>query len=259
MAISRRVFFDGVDGKGGVRHEPFAGRLSQTQVDNLNLFLDTWERLGWQNLNWLAFLMGSALHETAHTFAPIEEYGKGRGRYYGRPDTQTGKTYYGRGFSQLTLKDNYRKASQDPDIQAAFPGLDLVNNPGRALDPRVSVFIHFDALKEGWYTGKKMADYLGPEGPTAPSPDFRNAYRILNPGAFTEFPRVPQKVADYSGAFLADIRAAHQADPDPDDTAPLPDVGDKPELELDDVARALAKLHRARGVSIEFHFIDPPT
>jgi hypothetical protein len=33
---------------------------------------------------------------------PIEEYGKGRGMPYGKPDPTTGQVYYGRGFVQLT-------------------------------------------------------------------------------------------------------------------------------------------------------------
>ena len=44
-------------------------------------------------------------HECANTYRPIEEIGKGKGRPYGTP-TSNGKTYYGRGFVQLTRKTN---------------------------------------------------------------------------------------------------------------------------------------------------------
>jgi len=41
-------------------------------------------------------------------FKATEEYGKGKGRYYGKPDKVTGKIYYGRGIIQLTHKKNYQ-------------------------------------------------------------------------------------------------------------------------------------------------------
>ena len=47
---------------------------------------------------------------------PIEEYGKGSTAAYGQPDPETGQTYYGRGFVQLTWRDNYARADQELDI-----------------------------------------------------------------------------------------------------------------------------------------------
>ena len=40
---------------------------------------------------------------------PIEEYGKGKGRPYGIKDRETGETYFGRGYVQLTWRENYAR------------------------------------------------------------------------------------------------------------------------------------------------------
>lgn len=245
MAFNRKVFFE------TVRSAPFGGRLSQAHVDNLQLFLQAWDSYGWANLNWLAYLMAAAYHETAHTFAPIEEYGKGAGRWYGVPDPVTGQVYYGRGFSQLTGAENYKRATKDKDIQTRFPGIDLYQDPHRALDADVATLIHFDGMGEGWFTGKGLGDYLGPSSNIAPEKvDFVNAYRILNPGAFKEFPEVPKKIAGYAKDFLKALETS-QAAKEPEEPAPPPDVGE-PELTVPQLVAALKKLSGAKSVLLEW-------
>lgn len=61
-------------------------------------------------------------------FAPIPEISRGRGNEYGKPDPQTGHTYYGRGFVQLTWRSNY-------EYYGNILGIDLLNNPDLALEP----------------------------------------------------------------------------------------------------------------------------
>ncbi|TOE35570.1 hypothetical protein CGJ43_25525, partial [Vibrio parahaemolyticus] len=61
-------------------------------------------------LQYLAYVLATTYHETGHTMKPIEEWGKGQGRPYGEPDPETGQTYYGRGYVQLTWLANYIKA-----------------------------------------------------------------------------------------------------------------------------------------------------
>ena len=50
------------------------------------------------HLRQTAYMLATAKHETANTFAPIEEYGKGKGLPYGKPDRKTGLVYFGRGY-----------------------------------------------------------------------------------------------------------------------------------------------------------------
>jgi hypothetical protein len=102
MKLQRKYFFD------KVRAELFAGSLSEEQVAGMEEMLSFGERIGCDDRH-LAYVLATAFHETARTMQPIEEYGKGKGKSYGAPDPQTGQTYYGRGYVQLTWKENYQK------------------------------------------------------------------------------------------------------------------------------------------------------
>lgn len=139
--IDRDEFFD------TIRRTLFGGSLRQSQVDGINAILDTWEsRPDLTDLRWLAYMLATTKWETAHTMQPIEEYGKGRGHRYGEPDPSTGQTYYGRGYVQLTWRDNYAK-------MAAITGVDLMGHPELALDPKIAALILFDGMKDGVFTG----------------------------------------------------------------------------------------------------------
>jgi len=150
-----------------VRANPFGGKLTQDQVDGLNVLLDTWEASELADLRWFAYMLGTTFHETARTMQPIEEYGKGAGHVYGEPDPETGKTYYGRGYVQLTWKDNYARMGDLLD-------LDLVTFPEQALIPEIAAKILFEGMTRGMFTGKKLFDYFNW------TTDDMNARRIVN-------------------------------------------------------------------------------
>src|SRR5215472_5821610 len=124
------------------------GPLTQGQVDGLNnLLAEMAADTSITDLRWLAYMLATAYHETAQTFQAIEEIGKGRGRPYGVPDPVTGQTYYGRGLVQLTWKRNYQTFSN-------LLGVDLVNDPGLALDPGNAYKIMSIGMTKGLFTGK---------------------------------------------------------------------------------------------------------
>ena len=163
------------------------GRLSQEAVDNINLIVETCEKY---KLSYpqAAYLLATTYHETAHTFKPIEEYGKGKGRKYGTIYTNSkgvkygiagsdGSTYlysdyphlyYGRGFVQLTHWVNYKFAGEQL-------GIDLINNPDLALQPKYAAEILVKGSKNGWFTGKKLSDYINDK-----KKDYINARRVIN-------------------------------------------------------------------------------
>jgi putative chitinase len=145
------------------------GGLSQGQVDGLNSLLEAMAPDATiTDIRWLAYMLATTYHETAHTFQPIEEIGKGRGRPYGTPDPTTGQTYYGRGFVQLTWKRNYQTFTN-------LLGVDLVNDPGLALDPDTAYKIMSVGMTKGLFTGKKLPDYINDQ-----KCDYVNARRIIN-------------------------------------------------------------------------------
>ena len=163
MAINRPFFYS------QARRTLFDGRLSGRQVEGLEAILNEWEaNHSKKDDRWLAYMLATTHHETDRKMWPIEEYGRGRNRTYGRPDPRTGKTYYGRGFVQLTWNYNYEKMGRKL-------GIDLLNRPERALELPVATKIMFSGMIEGSFTGKKLSDYFSPSVES-----WTSARRIIN-------------------------------------------------------------------------------
>ena len=120
------------------------------------------------DLRWIAYMLATTRHETAKTMQPIAEYGKGKGYKYGIPDSQTGKTYYGRGFVQLTWKDNYAAMGK-------VLGMDFVNNPDLVMLPDVAYKIMSYGMRKGAFTGVGLSKYINGD-----KCDYINARRIIN-------------------------------------------------------------------------------
>lgn len=135
-----------------IRSEPFGGALDQTQVEGVELILIEAERRGWDD-RWTAYTLATVYHETAATMSPISEFGRGKGRAYGKADPETSKTYFGRGFVQLTWKDNYKKMSE-------LAGRDLVKFPDLALRSDIATKILFEGMERGSFTGRRLDHYF---------------------------------------------------------------------------------------------------
>lgn len=149
-----------------VRAELFNGRLTESQFQGLDFIL----RAAPADMDgrWLAYALATAQHETASTMQPIEEYGKGRGRPYGEVDPETGHAYYGRGYVQITWRENYQR-------MGGLLGISLVHHPHLALDPTIAAQIMFKGMTLGLFTGKSFASYLNDQ-----KTDWLNARRIIN-------------------------------------------------------------------------------
>lgn len=201
--MDRAVFFDGI-------RPLFGGSLNQKQVEGCNTLLDVWQsRYADKDIRWLAYCFATAKLETAHTMQPIREYGRGRGRTYGRKDPETGQTYYGRGYVQLTWRDNYERASREL-------GPDFVGRPDLAMVPGHAAAILFRGCMEGWFTGHKLSDHINSD-----KCDYYHARRIVNAldAAGT--------IARYAERFEAALRAAGSfSEPAPETS---PEIAPKPE------------------------------
>ena len=120
------------------------------------------------HLRQVAYMLATAKHETANTFAPIEEYGKGKGLPYGKPDRKTGLVYFGRGYVQLTWVKNYQ-------TMGTVLGLPLYTQPDLALRYDVAYKIMSYGMTHGTFTGVALRRYIN-EGKT----DYQNARKIIN-------------------------------------------------------------------------------
>lgn len=210
--INRKVFFD------EIRQSVFGGFLEQTQVDGVNACLDYAEALK-LSPQFTCYGLATARHETGAKMQPVREnlnYTKAStirktwpsrfptdasaqpyvknpkalaikvygGRLGNKPaPSEDGWTYRGDGLPQLTGKENFDKFG-------VSPGMDLVT----------SVAVMYRGMMNGWFTGRKLADYFydrteNPEGARA----------IINPD------KNGPKVAGYYRSFLAAYRKAEQA------------------------------------------------
>lgn len=122
-----------------------------------------------------SYILATIYHETAGTFLPIEEYGKGKGKPYGQYlDIDRSKynnlnhLYYGRGFVQITWLSNYVRARKEI-------GVDFVNKPELALDFDNAIKIANYGMVEGWFTGRTLDRYIN-----AKITDYVGARYIIN-------------------------------------------------------------------------------
>lgn len=197
MTINRKFFFE------GVRNSLFGGKLKASQVAGMDAMLTVWETSSaHQDDRWLAYMLATAFHETAMTMQPIKEYGgdpwytrnydvtganPGRAKKMGNTACGDGARYCGRGYVQLTWKNNYAAMNQ-------CTGVDLVESPDLALDPAVACKIMFHGMTVGTFTGRKLDDYFNKT-----TEDWVNARRIIN-----GLDRAPL-VAGYGKAFYSAI------------------------------------------------------
>ncbi len=187
MQIDRKVFYD----KCKSYFEP---KLNQKQVDSYNAILDFWEfgDVGYNltggdgDANKLAYILATAYHETGARMYPVREgyaktdaeairivtgmYEKGRITKNYALMKANGKSYYGRGFVQLTWDLNYKVVGKTLGW-----GMKLYNEPDIALNVREGAIILVIGMMQGLFTGKKLGYYIN-KGRA----DFVNARKIVN-------------------------------------------------------------------------------
>jgi hypothetical protein len=181
--------------------------LSESQVKGIEAIVNATKSL---SIRHRAYVLATAWHETARTMQPIEEYGKGKGKKYGERDPKTGHAYYGRGYVQLTWKTNYERAQRRlKELGLISDGVDFVNNPNLVMDPRVSALILVIGMSEGWFTGKKMADF----------DSYTNMRRVVNGTDKAAL------IATYAEVFedaLKALKPVQVVVPPPPDVEPMP-------------------------------------
>ena len=165
------------------------GKLTQNQVDEINFIVSEFDKDKSVSYPQAAYMLATAWHETATRMLPIEEYGKGKNRTYGTwyrnsigalysfidgsrrsayLHNDYPYLYYGRGYVQLTWYFNYENASKKI-------GVDFLNNPDLVMSKKYAVKIMIQGMKDGWFTGKKLSDYINQS-----KKDYAGARRIIN-------------------------------------------------------------------------------
>lgn len=185
----------------------FGTSLSQAQVGGIEGILDEGQKRG-SRLPDLAYMLGTAYHETAATMQPIVE--RGQRSYFNKyePGTPIGRSlgntvpgdgfrFRGRGLPQLTGRRNYTLASKKLDF-------DFLAHPEMVMEPKYAIPIMFDGMSDGWFTAKSLSDYLDDvdESDAEDLREFINARRIVNGTDKAD------KIGRYALTFEGALRAA---------------------------------------------------
>ena len=197
------VFFGDLEGRTGLRPKPAARAGLETLLGRFEA------DPGFAQVRDLAYVLATIRWETGETFQPLRERRARRDRnpeLWKLQNRYWPSGFYGRGYVQITWERNYRAAGK----RLAGTTLELeagplvvapetfIERPDLVLEPAVAYAIAARGMREGWFTGKKLSDFL-PDG--AP-PDYVNARRIIN--------RLDQaeRIAAYASALELVLRAA---------------------------------------------------
>lgn len=194
----------------------FGTSLSQRQVDGIEPLLDAGHDL---SLHHMANVLGQVYHETGGKMYPVREtfaasdqqainrlehaWEKGDLPWVTEPYWRDG--YFGRGQIQLTFKRNYDKFG--------------ITDPDDALKPSISADVAVRGMRNGMFTGKRLADFQFPDDLDAPPAS--NPRRIVNGQDGKD-----DEVAGYHRAFASALAEGGWNAPD---TSARPEARPQPE------------------------------
>lgn len=207
--FNRKTFFN------AVRETVFNGRLTQGQVDGINLLLDVWEsRFRDWDMRELAYDLATAWWETRQAMQPVMEDGPREyfNQYEGRAslgNTEPGDGYRfrGAGHVQNTGRRNAQVATER--LNALYDlDLDMVAHPEQRLLPTVSALSLFVGNHEGWWTGRKLPNFAG----------YGN-WNMLGARSVVNGSDRWEEIGTAAGHFLDALKASSEA---PETPLPLP-------------------------------------
>lgn len=144
------------------------------------------------NIAEIAYNLATSGHETAYWYQPIREGATRSGPNFTdeqaraavrsamnkgiiRVDYVTainGRSYYGRGLTQITWLDNYKKFEK-------LTGKPLVANPDLALEWDTALYIMYEGINKGHFRKHKFADFIK-AGQSVKVEDFIPCRNIIN-------------------------------------------------------------------------------
>jgi putative chitinase len=160
--------------------------LDSSEVNGVNAILTALEGLP---ISHVAYGLATAYLETNHTMQPIKELGGSAyftrmydkigqrpdvAKRLGNTEVGDGALFAGRGYVQNTGRKNYTLADEKLSLGGA-----LVRDPDLAMNAEIAAHIMRLGMTEGWFTGRKLSDYL-PAAGVVPMAQFVPARAIIN-------------------------------------------------------------------------------
>lgn len=186
-----------------IRRALFGGSLTSEQVAGIKEILDACQRHHVTDKRQIAYVLATAYHETGRRMTPVREtfaptdavaiarldaaWAAGKLKQVSQPYWR--ENWFGRGYVQLTHRYNYERMGRRLNV-------DLIGDPGKAMNPRISADILVVGMKEGLFTGRKLFEFFS-DGKA----DWRDARRVVN-----GLDRADD-IAGYAREFYAGLRA----------------------------------------------------
>ena len=181
MKFDRTKFFNDYKGR-------FGKITNQQTVDGLNFLLDKIENdQDFTILRQVAYVLATVKAETG-IFQPVKEKRASKlkqPKLWATQNKYWSSNYMGRGYVQITWDYNYLKAGKKLNgVTAKDSGAQnitisdktFLNNPDLVMQPTFAYLIISRGMREGWFTGKKLGDYIKENV----SPDYKGARYIVN-------------------------------------------------------------------------------
>lgn len=158
------------------------GKLSDSQIQGLTEIFSFLEHdtLIAPDVRKVSYVLATIKHECADTWKPIKERGGDTyfiQRYWrnvkvrkqlGNSSPQDAVKYCGRGYVQLTGRRNYTLVQQTLHSP-------VLEHPGLACHPPLSFAIAVRGMTDGWFTGKKLSEYITPS-----TCNYMGARKVIN-------------------------------------------------------------------------------
>jgi hypothetical protein len=213
MKFNKVTFFNDYKGR--------FGPLKQTEVNGLDSLLDQIEAdEEFSILRQVAYMLATVKGETG-IFQPLKERRANPQKQpalFKQQEKYFPSGFFGRGYVQLTFRDNYRMASQKlagtlievqnkdgSKRQLTIDKDTFVKEPDLVMQPTASYQILARGMREGWFRRRlnkepfKLSDFIKEGSP----PDYKGARNIINhPSSFAE------KFAGFADKFELILRAS---------------------------------------------------
>ena len=162
--------------------------LSDGMRDALLFLLDRLERdAGFTMLRELAYVLATIQWETGGALQPVRERRVSRARAPRDRESQdrywsTG--FYGRGYIQITWRENYERAEKrlrGVTIESNTRRLTIgsgtfTTNPDLLLNREVAYLVCSRGMREGWFTARRLGEFIQ----DGRAPDYVGARRVVN-------------------------------------------------------------------------------
>lgn len=199
----------------------FGAKLTPSRKGGFDAIFDVWDGIEfYDSLEWLAYELATAWHETGATMLPVREgFAKsdaqaftlvtnycakqGISNYAARH--VNGNSYYGRGYVQLTHAVNYKKTGERLGMGNA-----LYEQPDLVMQPKNGAQILIHGMMDGLFRPKfgSLIDYFnGSEQRWFDARDLINGDKNKAP-KWTKGKQLGSLIADYGVGFLSALRYA---------------------------------------------------